>query len=332
MSSVFSQITQYIAGVTQGAATSAAAEAASGNYSMGNLNYNNQSSFNTSANHFDTSGRVSGGMYTTQMGGGSTLSMTPDGSVVMNNQGAISNLGVTANIAQSMRASYMKQADAAETAGYNQLKASSDSMATAIRSMYEFGSNTGNSKSSGESWSLSSNSGVTEAINNVHRLTNQFAHNHNMSYGEASSVLGSAYAEAHAGGNVGGPLAKAVGLNAGASAGYKRSSDNTESINNSAVYSDARNFVSESGFSSSVNTVQNAIHDQSLRTSNEAGDRLLNNIGSSLDNAQALRNEATSSFQQAQSYRESATLAEENSVNINSNASQVVYVLSKSKN
>jgi len=323
MSSVFSQAAQYIAGVTQGAATSAAGEAASGNYSMGNLNYNNQSSFNTSANHFDTSGRVSGGMYTTQMSGGSTLSMTPDGSVVMNNQGAISNLGTTVHLAQSIRAAYTRQAEVAETAGYNQLKASSNSMGNAIRNIYELGNHSNISTSSGESWSNSTNAGVSNAINNIHKMTDQFAHSHNISVGEAAAVLGTTYTEGHVGADIGVNVLGSQ-VKAGVSAGNKQSATNTSSVENKALYTDAQNFANENGFAHNVDIVQRAVHENSLRSSDDTGNRLIENMGASLDQAASSRNEASSSFQQAQSYRESATLTEENAANINSNASQVV--------
>src|SRR5262249_53470605 len=103
MMSVFSTASQYIAGVTQGAASSAASDAVSGNLSVGNTNFSNHSAYNTSANHFDTNARVFGGMVTSQMPGGSTLSISPDGSLIMNNQSAISNLATTYHISDSVR-------------------------------------------------------------------------------------------------------------------------------------------------------------------------------------------------------------------------------------
>jgi len=325
MGAVFSQAAQYIAGVTQGAASSASGEASSGNLSLGNVSYQNSSAFNTSANHFDTNAKTFSGMVTNQMAGGSTLSIAPDGTAIMNNQSAISNLGSHINIAESLRASYMKQADNAETASFNQAKAYAQSTSEAMRSMYELSGNKGFSTSSGEGWSYSDNASVAQAMNNVNRLTHQFAEDHKMSYGEAASVLTDAYANGSAGIDVKNSLiGRATGIGAGANLGFRHSADHRDSTNSDTAYAQAQNYVQDTSFAQNADTVLRAAHDHSLRSSNEQGQRLIDNMGTAYDKAQTARSEAVSSYNSAQSYREMASYAEDNAVTINTNGGQVL--------
>ena len=103
MHRILSHVAQYVGGAVQSSASASAGEAASGNFSLANTHFSSHSAHNTSANHFDTTARTFSGMITNQMPGGSTLSMTPDGSAIMNNQSAISNLGTTIKLASSIR-------------------------------------------------------------------------------------------------------------------------------------------------------------------------------------------------------------------------------------
>ena len=324
--SVFTQAAQYMAGVTQGAASTAAGEAVSGNLSLGNVNYSNQSSFNTSANHFDTNARVFSGMMTTQMAGGSTLSMTPDGTAIMNNQSAISNLGASVNLAESLRAGYTQQAERAESSALNQAHAYTNATSSGLRSLYELSDHLGTSKASGDSWSLSTNAQVGDAIGQTKRLTEKFAQDHHLSMDEAASVLGSAYANVSGGVDLSKSAAgQLLGIRGAASAGYRHDATNTDSTRLGDTYAAAKDFIHDTNFAHNVDVVARAAQEKSLRSSNEEGQRLIDNMGSSFDTAQSTRHEMMSSLQAAESYRRSASLTEENAVSINSNAGQVVF-------
>ncbi len=87
---MLSHAAQYVGNALQSSASASAGEGASGNFSPANTHFSTHNAHNTSANHFDTTARTFSGMITSQMPGGSMLSITPDGSAVMNNQGAIS--------------------------------------------------------------------------------------------------------------------------------------------------------------------------------------------------------------------------------------------------
>ncbi len=69
----------------------------------------------------------------------------PDGTPVMNNQPALSNLGTSVNLADSVRASYLKQADASETAGLNPCRKLQSRLAGAARNVTDFSYQVGRS-------------------------------------------------------------------------------------------------------------------------------------------------------------------------------------------
>lgn len=325
MMSVFSTAAQYIAGVTQGAASSAAGDAVAGNFSLGNTNFSNHSSYNTSANHFDANARVFSGMYTAQMPGGSTLSVSPDGSLIMNNQSAISSLGTSINLAQSIRTMASQQADTAYSTALTNANAYVSSLSSGLRQLQDLSSHTGTSESDASGSSVTLSGGTTAAINHYDQLTERFAHDNNISQSYASRMLLSAYLSGKAGvqGDLGldafGTGAKA---SIGGDAGLKGEKDASWSHESRSLYSAAQEYVKNTNFSQSVDMAVKGMQDHSYRTANEQGQRLMDSIGSSFDQASQTRQEAMNNYQEAQSYRQVASFAEENATSINSNASQ----------
>jgi conjugal transfer mating pair stabilization protein TraG len=166
--SVFSHAAQYMGGVTQSVASSSSGEAVSGNVSLGNTQFSNHSHFNTSSNHMDTSARVFSGSYTTQMAGGSTLTTAPDGTAILNNQSALSSLGTSINLANSMRTMASTQADQAYSSALNTAQAYTESVSSSLRSLYELGSALSKNEANGSNASLSFSSGTSSAINTVY--------------------------------------------------------------------------------------------------------------------------------------------------------------------
>ncbi len=146
----FSQVAQYVGGSLHSGAGGVAQEAASGNLSLANTSFGTHNANNTSANHFDTTARTATGMIPNQMPSGSTLTMTQDGSLVMNNQGAISNLGTTVNLASTIRSTAMQQADTAYSAALSHQQAYNESMSDAKRYAYELSQHESNTQSSGQ--------------------------------------------------------------------------------------------------------------------------------------------------------------------------------------
>jgi conjugal transfer mating pair stabilization protein TraG len=116
MAGTLTHLAQSINGVTQSAGGAAASEAVTGNMSFGNTSFGNHNAFNTQTNHVDSSGRISSGSFTTQLPGGSSLTLTPDGGALMDMRNAISHLPASINLAESIRASYARQAEKSDSA------------------------------------------------------------------------------------------------------------------------------------------------------------------------------------------------------------------------
>ncbi len=320
MAGTFTQLSQYVNGVTQSAGGAAAQEAVTGNMSLGNTNFGNHSSFNTSANHFDTSGRYSSGMFTGLLPGGSTNTAMPDGSTVMNTQNAISNLGTNVMVAKSIRQTATQQGEIATTHAHQEGMAFSEATSATSRQAAELSLHMGHSKGSGSNWSVSTNATTATALNNIQRLTERFAEDHNMSYGDAARVLGSVTGDMRAG--LGGQTPGGV-FSAGISLAGRREADHSTSSENRKLYSEAKDFVNDTGYSKNVDVVQRAVEDKSLKINDETGERLLDNMGASIDRAKSAKHDMMQSLQTAKSYREIAQQAKENASNINSNFSQL---------
>lgn len=332
--STFNQVSQYMGGVTQNTASSGAAEAVSGNVSLGNMNYSNQSAFNTSANHFDTSARVNSGMYSTQTAGGSTLSMTADGTQIMNNQGAISSLGTSVNLADTLKASYMQQAEHAESTAINHAQAIVNTSNSGMRNLFDLSKHQAHSVANGESWAVSNNAQTSHAMSEIHRLTDKFAHDHNMSYDEAASVLGSAYSNSSANLGIdtkGSAIGRAISMTTGAHAGlnnaegYRHDATHSDSTRNANNYAAAEDYIRDTNLAHNVDIAKRAVQDHSYRTGDDAGSRQVESMAASFDQAQSARHEMLSSLQQAENFRQNASYVQEKAASINSNASQVVF-------
>lgn len=323
MASTFTHLSQYVGGVTQSSGGAGAQEAITGNMSFGNTSLNNHNAFNTSANHFDTSGRVSTGSFTTQMPGGSTLTLTADGSGIIDSRNAISNLGGSVNYAESLRSSYSHQADRAFTAAKNDAVGFNQASSSAMRNISELSRHWGKSTASGEGWNFSTNSGTAQAISHIQRATQDFADRHHISYGEAANVLANAHIAGQASIGVGtGKALSPVNIGGSVSGGLSKTAGHTSSTDQGALFSEAQSYIKDQHYSENVDIVKRAVKDQTLRTNSEAGNRLVNNASASFDKAESFRHDMQSHLSQADSAREMASLVAEKADTINVNSNQ----------
>lgn len=313
----FSQVAQYIGGALHSGAGSVAAEAASGNLNLANTSFNTHSANNISANHVDTSARTSTGMITNQMPGGSTLTMTQDGSLVMNNQGALSNLGTTVNLASAIRSTAMQQADMAYSAALSHQQAYSQAMSEAKRYAYDLSQQESKSASFGQGYTSTISAGETNALNSLDQHNETITHDHNASESASKNRTENGGVGAQISGGISaGGIGGSVSANANVNWGH--------SLNQSEQHSYAQNeaFLHNTGHSRSVDTILRDVQEGNYRASTEEGQRLAENISASLDRAHQEQTQAAAQFQQAETYRQIASVAEENAVSINSNATQ----------
>ena len=147
-----SHLGQYVGGAVQSSATASAGEAAIGSFNLANTSFSTHNAYNTSANHFDDTARTFSGTVTDQMPGGSTITMTADGSMVMNNQSAISSLGTQIHLAEAIRSSATEQADKSYSAALSHQQAYNEAMSEAERGVYELSHHQALSEASGSSF------------------------------------------------------------------------------------------------------------------------------------------------------------------------------------
>ncbi len=313
-----SHLGQYVGGAVQSGATAAATEAASGSFSMGNTSFNTHTAYNTSANHFDDTARTSSGTVTNQMPGGSTITMTQDGSVVMNNQPAISSLGTQIHLAEAIRSSATEQADKAYSAALSHQQASNDAMSFAKREAYELSHHQALSEGSGASFVTSRSAGDSQALSDLAQESSRSAHEHNTSESASKNraidwgVQGSV--------GLGTPSESVLKMSGSAHAGYGKTWNQSDS--EQQTYSHSQDSLQNSNVSQNVDTVLRGVAEGSYRANTEEGKRILDSISTSLDHAHQEQQQASAQFQEAETYRKMASISEEEGVTLNSNATQ----------
>ncbi len=176
-----SHLGQYVGGAIQSGATSSAGKAAAGSFSLGNTSFSTHNAYNTSAHHFDDTARTASGTVTDQMPGGSTITMTADGSVVMNNQPAISSLGTQIHLAEAIRNSATEQADKSYSTALSHQNAYSEAMTAAERGAYELSRNQALSEASGSSFVTSQGAADMQALNDLQQDSHRISQDHSAS-------------------------------------------------------------------------------------------------------------------------------------------------------
>lgn len=321
MHKALSQGIQNDMGITQGAMGSSVNEAVTGNFSFGNTSLGTHQANNISTNHVDTSARLSSGMLTTQLAGGSLYSTTADGSHIMNMQGSLSNLGASINLMDGLRSSYAQQVERAESAALTDNTSIGQSLATAARASYDLSNYLGKSDSSSDGWSTSTNAAVANAINQNARLTEQYGSRHGLTAHEAANVLANACADAKISAGLG-PHGNMGHFGASGSGGVSRQVNHNSGVDKSTAYSDAMDFIRDTNYAKNLDLVSRASHDHSLRFNNEEANRLANTISSSFDRAESARHDFQSHYQEAQNARENASRMEEHAATIQINGNQ----------
>ncbi len=318
MHRILSHVAQYVGGAVQSSATANAGEAASGNFSLANTHFSTHSAHNTSANHFDTTARTFSGMITSQMPGGSMLSVAADGSVIMNNQSAISNLGTTIKLASAIRSTALQQADSSYSAALSHQQAYSEAMSEAERGVQELSLQQGISESRGQSFVTSNSASAAQALSQVVQQSNRVGDSNNNS--DTNSRGHTATVGAQAGVGAGLPGVSPIKASISARGDISESWSGTHAEQKS--HSTSQELNHNASYSQNVDSVMRAVSEGSYRASTEEGERVLHNISTSLERAHQEQVSANSQFQQAQSYREVASVAQEKAESIDSNATQ----------
>lgn len=306
---------QYIGGISQNVASHIAAEAVGGNISVGNTNFGNHSQSNTNANHFDTNARFAAGMASWQTGTGSTISITPSGTEVLDNRGAVSNLGVSVQIADSMRSAISRQAQTSYSAALNQTKAAGEQYSAGLRQLDDYGSHQSHGVSSGQSSSLTVSTGFNKSAHDVSQLIDTFRKEHHVSHEKAAQVLAQVYTDTKVG----------VGFIAKAEAGASASVSGSARSAFGSLYNNAHQFAVDNNFAETVDSARRSAIESHYRDSTDQGNRYAESVASSFDRGDTFRDEAASSYSKASSFASLASQAQENSSSVLGDYTQGFY-------
>lgn len=327
----FTSISQLLGGSAQSMSFAAAGEAVTGNLSLGNTQIDNHSANNMNANHFDTNARLSSGMMSYQLSGGSVASITPGGGMILNTQGGISNIPVRINMAESMSSTLSKMADHSYSTGLREAHSASESYSAGLRQLYELGSSKSHSQSSGTTSSLSSSGTFSSASREVHQLVDRFAHENHISNAEASRRLGAVYADAHAtaswnlkdqlGGKVWNWMS-GTNVSVSGTGGGKVEASHTTDKQHSEAFNQAASFAKEHNFNQAVDHALRAVHENNFKTGSEASNREAHSMASHFEQGNRYTQDAVNSFDQSDSYRDQAGLVTSQSMSIDTQASQ----------
>jgi conjugal transfer mating pair stabilization protein TraG len=307
---------QLLGGVVQHSGSHVVAESVGGNISAGNANFGNRSLNNTTANHWDTNARYAAGAATFQTGTGSSLTITPDGSEVLDNRGGLSNLGVSVHVAESIRSVASHQAQSSLNAAISQSQSAGEQYGAALRKINDYSHQQGHFESSGKSFSSTETTGFSKSAHEVSQLVNSFAKEHHISHEKAAQVLGQVYADMKGGFSL---------LGNGGSVGVHGSASLSGRSAFGSMYNDAYRFATDHNFAQTVDSAKRQSVESHYRDSNDQGNRLANSIASSFDKGDSYRIEASSQFSKAESYSQLASISTENAASINSNYTQEFY-------
>jgi conjugal transfer mating pair stabilization protein TraG len=306
---------QLLGGVSQNTSSHVVGESIGGNISAGNANFGNRSMFNTNANHWDSNMRYSAGAATIQTGTGSSFTLTSGGNEVLNNNGALSNLGVSAQVTNSLRSAASHQAQTSLNSAMNKTHAAGEQYSAAFRKIDDFNQSKGNSLNSGDSYNHSETTGENHSLHQVSQLIQSWAKDHHVSHERAAQLFGQIYADMKVGG---GGLLKFGGGASGGISGNLRSSFG-------GLYGEAERYALDNHFSDVVDSAKREARESHFRTSVDQGSRSANSVTSSFDKGDNYRTEAASQFSKSESYSSLASMSQEQAASISGNYTQEFY-------
>ncbi|MCD8525506.1 MAG: conjugal transfer protein TraG N-terminal domain-containing protein [Gammaproteobacteria bacterium] len=299
-------MTQYLGGVLSSSTSSAVGESASGNFSLGNTNLNTHNQNLLSANHIETAGRIMTGGIMRSMSSGATQTINQDGSIVMDTSGAMSKLGVSINLAQSVHASATQQSEDALNHSQSSARASVSEYSNAIKKLYEYADSKQHSDAINNSDTATKSNSFTLAASKVHDAVDAYAKEHQVSKVDAERSVASNYFEEQLSGKIDsnksfiGKVAKYVtGASGSLSGSYRHGNDFSNSHEQATNDNTSNSFRSEnrSSISETLDSALRYAHDRSHQMNDDSTQRATDSFSKSMDHANSLRNESIEQFQ-----------------------------------
>ncbi|MDA0910332.1 MAG: conjugal transfer protein TraG N-terminal domain-containing protein [Proteobacteria bacterium] len=306
MSAVFSQASQLLGSVTQGAGSSAVAGAAQGNISVGQFSAYNQNYDNINAHKHDLNSTDYRGMHSQQLANGSIVSTSADGHRIINSGSAMSNLAVGVQGSQALSSSLTASAQQAHHRGDSLRTSADNSLQSGLRQASNFSSTDGNDYRAGGGMSNTDTYGINQDYRHMAEAVRDWNAGHDASHQislqEAISASASAGFKLFGnGGSVGGKISSS------------HEHGQVEKVSEFLNSRDGQSF-SES-YSHALNSAKN-IH---LDGSNSHQLSAAEQSAVDLNKAQSLSHQASTEYSNSENYSKAASIAESNSQSINTN-------------
>lgn len=309
--STFTHLAGYIGGVSQASATQASEEASTGNINLGNTSMSNHSLANTSGFKHDTNAEFRTGAMTYQTASGASITTTSGGEQSIVSGAAISSLGTQVQLSESIRASAMKQSEHYTQAAQHSGQETATSLGAAYRNMYELAKHQSNTTSSGQYHSTGETSQISSELSEAKQVIDSYAKNAGVSSEQMASALGSVAAKATLP-----TLWKPLDVQVSAEMQGSSTARSTE------LLTKAQDYLKNNQLSERLDHVTRAVADKHYNTGSETGNRIVDNIASSLDKSDSFRESTNQSLQKAESFKTLASESQERAIAINSNANQ----------
>ncbi|KKB96450.1 hypothetical protein SZ25_00457 [Candidatus Arcanobacter lacustris] len=319
----FSGLATSMLAVPQNAATHAAQEAVTGNISYGNSSVNNHSFDNVSALKKSSSAYIDSGRVQLENSDGGKTSINADGSVVLDQSGAFSNLpGAQIDTSSSEASELRNQASQSINMANDQSVASTMSKASAYDLTAQAITNHSFSKTSGDDYRSGLSTSQSDAFSKINEAGERFSKDNNISKDSAIKLLAgvSASGSKSLGGGKGSggvmnTILGAIGLNGGL--------EMSGSTSKRDVVAKAQDFAERNNLSKAFDVASSAAYNKSFAMSDNNGNTLNDNIASSLSEANRLEESSRINFQKADSLNSSASNVESHSVNNRANEQQL---------
>ena len=187
--------------------------------------------------------------------------------------GAMSNLGASVQISDSIRSALSNQAQTNYNAALNQSQAAGEQYSAGLRQLADYGSNQSYFVSSGKSHSLTESTGFNQSAHDVSQLVDTFRKEHHVSHERAAQVLAQVYTDAKIG----------LGFIAKGEVGASGSIATSGRSAFGSLYNDAKQFATDHNFAETVDSAKRAAIEDHYRTGTDQGSRYSDSIASSFD-------------------------------------------------
>lgn len=310
----FTHLAGYIGGVSQASATQASEEATTGNINLGNTSMSNHTMNNTSAHKHDMNADVRMGASTYQTESGANVTTTSSGLQSISTGSAISNLGTQVRLSESYRSSASQQSEHYTQQAEHQAQEAAQSLSQAYRQTYELASHQAQQSSNGENAHMSESSQTNRELYESKQLVDSFAKTNGVTSEQATTLLAAASVKT-----------KMPGLAQFFSPIDFEANGEMQGLNSAKsneLFSNAEDFVRTHNFAERMDYGSRTAVDQYQNSSDEQGQRLANQLATSLDEANTHRDSTTHSLQKAEAFRQLSTYSEDQAASIDKNANQ----------